>query len=65
MHKTVVAQIYPDMRESMAQGVVEHQIAGPQLFRCDRFAKTIYFPGVVRQIDAQRLAEYVPDKAAA
>ncbi|MNT46072.1 hypothetical protein D3C72_1826930 [compost metagenome] len=65
MHELVVADIDADMREGLAHGVEEHQVARTQVACRHVGADTADFDRAARQHEAEGVMEHVADEAAA
>lgn len=65
MDEAAIPEIDADMGKGMFEGIKKHQIAGLQLINRNGFAQLTDGAGTVWQGQVGRLAEYVPDKAAA
>ncbi|ODV42085.1 hypothetical protein AWV79_30130 [Cupriavidus sp. UYMMa02A] len=65
MHELVVTDIDADVREGLAHGVEEHQIARAQIIGSHGRADLADFNGTARQHEAEGVIEHVADKAAA
>ena len=65
MYKLVVADINADVRERVAHGVEEHQVARTQFSRLDAGANAAHFNSAARQQKTERVVEDIADEAAA